>query len=289
MLTGQQFDQSISTAPFSIRHSPSFSLEIGVNDPSQVEQAVTVLNGFKEMAKGFVPEVAQAMKMGLDLQFRNENGRFFFDLVVGGLLGGVIQETASKVNFQLLNYAGLADFHISSQASPLHALTNNLEQLVRSACFTEIVAGGEVVNTRTVLKIVQLIVGALKGSDGKHSKNLNTVIGFINAFQHLGFEIKFNPRSLFDAIRDSINARSSQNDKFGVLSGKFTENQGMLNAFVEQGKMMSMMIADYAPMLKNLNLDKIYVHLNFPVVRTSFQLHVHLNGITDFINQNFLG
>jgi hypothetical protein len=290
LLTGQQFDTSVKDAPYTLKHSPlTLSLEIGVKDPSQVDQAVALLNQFKEMGKSMVPQAGDAVKMGLDIQFRLEGNRFFFDFVVSGLLGGVIQATASKINFEAIKYAGLADFHISSHASPVNVVTENLDQLVQNALLSEIIFGGEVVNTPTVLRIVELIFGILNGG-GRESKNLATAINFINAFTYTGLDIQYNHETLFNAIKNTINARSkSDQNKWATHTENFQQTQGMIGAFIGQGQAMATMVADYIPLIKNLDLDRIYLHVLFPVVRTSFKFTLHIGGLTDFINTNFLG
>jgi hypothetical protein len=286
--TGDEHKKSTSTLPFALRHCPCFSFEIGIKDPSKADEAIAVLNSFKEMAKAMVPQVGEAIKMGVDLQFRVSENKFFFDVVVSGLLGGVILEHASKVNFDLIKYAGLGHFFINTGFSPLNVLSKGLEDIIKNASLLEVCGGGEFINIKTVIKIVTTILQALCNCNNKQMKDLNTVLNFVNVFKYMGFEVKYDPTLMVSAIKDTINLRSSQTDKFGIMSQKFSETQMMFNGMVEQGKSMAMFVADYVGLLKNIDLDSISFNFNFPIVRTFFRIYLQLPGITQFINENFL-
>jgi len=288
LLSGDEFTKV--PLPFALRHTPSVSFEIGVKDPSTIDQAVVILNQFKEMAKAMVPQVTEVMKMGIDLQFRVHENRFFFDVVISGLIGGVLREHVEKVNFDLIKYAGLAKFHIATGFSPLMLLNQTLEEVIRNACHLEISGNGEFVNTKAVLNIVTLMLKSVSlDSSSKQMKNLYSVLNFVNVFRSLGFDLKYDPSTMLQAIKSTINLRSSQADKFSTLSEQFSGTQMMFNGFVEQGKQMAMFIADYVGLLKNLDLDNISLHLTFPIVKSSFRVYLNLPGLTPFIDTNFLG
>ena len=289
LLTGDEHDSTQINAPFTLRHAPfTFSLEIGINEAFDVEQAVQILNMFKEMGIGMVPDIGKNLRLGIDLQFRvASNSSFFFDFVVSGLLGNVILENASKINFHLLKYAGFNKFHIQSELSPLFLLTKTLDDLLLNACNTEIGGEGKFVNSKTVFGIASAIFKHLGGSS-KLSKNLDSVLNFLNVFKTGEFQLKFDSSLMSSAIKNFINARSSRPDKFAHYSQQFIDNQMMMNGFVEQGKQMAMFVAEYVELIKNINFDKIAFHLNFSVVRTSLHFHLLLNGLSDFINKTLL-
>lgn len=288
LLSGVEHDNAKADLPFTLSHAPfTFSLEIGIKDEAVIEKAVIILNALKHMGMSMVPEVAHLIKMGVDLQFRVASANsFFFDVVVSGLLGGVILETASKINFDLLKYAGSNKFHIHTEFSPTFLLTKNLDEIFQNVCNFEIGGEGKFANMSTVFRIVSMIVKTL--SHSKKSRELDVVLNILNVFKTGEFNLKFDSSLLVNAIKTTMNLRSSKPDKFAHLSEAFSDNQKMMHAFVEQGKSMVMFIADYLDLIKNINFDKIALHLNFSIIRTSIQFYVVLNGLTDFLNQNFL-
>ena len=77
-------------------------------------------------------------------------------------------------------------------------------------------------------------------------------------------------------------------NKFEKLSNQFYDTQKMFNQYIEQGKQMAMFVEDYIDLIKNINLDKIAFHFNLGIVRTSLQVYLIFNGLTDFINSNIL-
>jgi len=113
-------------------------------------------------------------------------------------------------------------------------------------------------------------------------------MNFINVFKMIGLDVKFDPELLFTAIKEAINLRSSQQNKFGIYSEKFSGQQAMFNGLVEQGKQMTMFIADYISLIKNINFDNIAFNVTIPIARTFFKIFINLTGLTQFINDNFL-
>lgn len=251
-----------------------------------MEEAVALFDQFKEMGKSMIPQLNEAVKAGLEVQFRVEGNRFFVDLVIGGLLGSVILENAHKVNFDALKYGGFGSLSIASKISPLDLLGKSFEEIIKNACHVAINGNATFVNVKAVFQIVSMI---LQGLGGKKTKKLDFIVNIVNAFTYTGFNVKYSPEAMFNAIKDTINLRSSQTNKFGILTEKFQEKQLMFNAFVDQGKQMAMFVADYAGIIKNLNLDDISVNINFPVVKTFFKIYLSLTGLTKFINETILG
>jgi len=287
--SGDDFTKLGDNIPYALHHSPiTLSFEIGVGDSAGLEDALGLLMiQLKGMLSAMVPQVAQAIKVGVDLHLRVSGNRLFFDLIVSGLLASVIHEHAHKVNFNLLKYAGLGNFHIASAFSPIDVLSLCLEDIVKKATQLEICGGGEFVNIKTIFKICSMVFQGL-GAPEKDLKKINSVMNFINAFKMFGLDIKFDHDLMVNAIKEAINLRSSQQNKFGILSEKFSGQQMMFNGLVEQGKQMTMFIADYVSLIKNINFDNIAFNVTLPIARTFFKIYLNLTGLTQFINETFL-
>ena len=289
LLSGEEYDNSKLNMPFTLSHSPfTFSFEIGIKDDTQVEKAISVLNSLKEMGKSMIPEVEDLIKMGVDLQFRVASpNSFYFDFVVSGLLGGFILDLASKVHFDLLKYSGCNKFYIQSELSPIFVLSKTLDELLQNSCNTEIGGEGKFVNSNTIFKIVSIAISIINQRIIK-SKDLDIVFKFINVLKKGTLNLKYDSSQLASAIKENVNARSHNKDKFEKLSNQFYDTQKMFDQYIEQGKQMAMFVEDYIDLIKNINLDKIAFHFNLGIVRTSLQVYLIFNGLTDFINSNIL-
>jgi hypothetical protein len=288
MVSGEELAKSLSTCPYSITHSPgSFSIEIGLKDPSLFPTIVTTLNMFKEMAKEMVPQAKLAFRMGLDIQFRLAENRFFIDVVVGGLIAMGVGRFLQHFNIDHVKFSSNKGICFQTQFSPIMLLTKTLEELIKNFCHVSFKGNAEIFNIKALSEVVnKLIEAKILPLRENQAKGIHILFNAVQVLKSVGFDLKFDANDLYTGIIETINAINPNGIQ--KASQKLSEGQMMGEGFLEQGKAMTMMIADYIDIIKSINLDDISLHLNINFARLGFKKFISLPGLTQFINDKFL-
>jgi len=287
--SGEELMKLMEQAPYSVSHSPiSFSLELGIKDPSLFQSLIPVLNMFKDMAKEMVPQVGMAFRLGLDIQFRVCENRFFIDVVFGGLVAYAARKHLDKfLNLKNIKFSSHKGFTFQTEFSPLFLLTYTFEQLVKSACKVSIKGNAEVFNLKVLTSILhKLFDSNIIPIRENKKKAVHVILNAINILKMLGFELKYDANDLYNSIIDSMNGFSPNNVQ--QLSQRVSESQTMGGAMIEQGKGMTMFVADYIDHIKNSNLDEIKLHFNLTFAKLGFNVFFSLPGLTQFLNEKLL-
>ena len=284
----QGFSNSQLTSPF------AFSLEFGLQDPSKVQEIIDKLNQLKEMVKALNSRTPYFFRIGLDIQFRNAGNRFFVDFVISGLGGLIILSTfPQNANFKNLTFSGNTELSFSTGFSPVQVYNNSLEQILRNATNISLQGSGSFINVQTITSVITFLFSLAR----MHPSEQKYFEYFLNGLQILklfGFELKYDSNELFQTISEIVCREMGgqpSNDSSANLQGPsemFSQQQQMLPGFLEMGKGMLTMLADFLDLFRNLNVDNLSASFYANVFRAGARVTLELPGVTEFLNNHFL-
>jgi len=221
------------------------------------------------------------VKLGVDVQFRHANNRFYADLIISGVAAEFITHEFAGINLDFVKYSGLSIFSFSTGLSPLFIKDKTLDQVISAASHVQVNGNGNAVNFRVFIQLIQFFVSLLADKP-----ILKLISKGANLFKLLGFDLKYDPDELANTIKEII--AGIKGDGYEALNQQYFSVQTMIGGFIEQGKQMVMFIQDFLEMIKNVDIDNISVSVTSPLLRSCLKVYIYLPGLTNFINDNFL-
>jgi len=295
---GSDFQLIASSLPDYVTHSPvCYSIEIGLKDPEQGPMIVATMNQMKEMFGEMIPQLKQALGMGLEIHFRNVANSIFVDLTVSGALGAQVAGAFGMFNVGNSMFSGNSNFHITSGWMPMGILSETLEQNILKGCHLRLEGSGEFSQIKVFINSLTNVLVSQQHMIPPKMKPLLFGLKLFSALRKYEFDLKYSATDLLALVKDAIEAAhgakhhghegEAPGTGFQEAAAKFTGVQMMGNMFVEQGKGMVMFIADYMEILKSINLDCISLNFSLSNIKLFYKISLHLPGVSAWLNENF--
>jgi len=233
-----------------------------------------------------IPQLKQALAMGLEIHFRSVANSVFVDLVVSGMIGQQVQQGFGMFNLNNQMFSGNSNFHVTSGWTPTNIIEKTLEDNIFNACHLRCEGSGEFTQVKVFLNAVTTVLSSQGANLPNKFKPLIMGLKIFSCLRKYDFDLKYSSKDTLSLIKDAINLKHS--DGYSQMNEKFSGFQQMAGGMMEQGKGMVMFIADYLDTIKAINFDNISINFTLNQMKIFYKLAIHLPGVTSFLNENFL-